>query len=222
MTRTTFVAAGVATLLAVSFTSINAKQAAGPPIDADDVAGIVRSSKGPEAGVWVIAETKDLPTPYAKIVVTDDQGRYLLPDLPKGNYSVFVRGYGLVDSPRVNTTPGKALNLTAGHRAERARGRSVLSGRVLAVDAAHSRRRRVSRHRAAGQRHLAQREEPVGMDPFDQVRRLHGVPSAWHSWHPADPEGTGHLPFPRARRGIRRIQSGQAGGNMVGRSESAR
>ena len=75
--------------------------------------GVVRSSKGPEAGVWVIAETKDLPTPYAKIVVTDDQGRYLLPDLPKANYSVFVRGYGLVDSPRVNATPGKALNLTA-------------------------------------------------------------------------------------------------------------
>jgi hypothetical protein len=113
MTRTTFVAAGVATLLAVSFTSINAKQAAGPPLDADDVAGVVRSSKGPEAGVWVIAETKDLPTPYVKIVVTDDQGRYLLPDLPKANYSIFVRGYGLVDSPRVNAAPGKALNLTA-------------------------------------------------------------------------------------------------------------
>jgi hypothetical protein len=113
MTRTTVVAAGVATLLAVSFTSINAKQAAAPPVDADDVAGVVRSSKGPEAGVWVIAETKDLPTPYVKIVVTDDQGRYLLPDLPKASYSVFVRGYGLVDSPRVAASPGKALNLTA-------------------------------------------------------------------------------------------------------------
>jgi len=102
----------VALALGVSFTSISATQQA-PAIDADDLAGVVRSSKGPEAGVWVIAETKDLSTPYAKIVVTDDQGRYLLPDLPKGNYSVFVRGYGLVDSPRVTTTPGKALNLTA-------------------------------------------------------------------------------------------------------------
>jgi hypothetical protein len=100
-------------LFALSFTTINARQQAAPAVDADDLGGVVRSSKGPEAGVWVIAETKDLPTPYAKIVVTDDQGRYLLPDLPKGNYSVFVRGYGLVDSPRVNTTPGKALNLTA-------------------------------------------------------------------------------------------------------------
>jgi hypothetical protein len=102
----------VALALGVSFTSISARQAA-VAVDADDLGGVVRSSKGPEAGVWVIAETKDLPTPYVKIVVTDDQGRYLLPDLPKANYSVFVRGYGLVDSPRVNTTAGKALNLTA-------------------------------------------------------------------------------------------------------------
>ena len=114
MRRTAVVAAGVASLLAVSFTSISARQqGAAIAVDADDVGGVVRSSKGPEAGVWVIAETKDLPTPYVKIVVTDDQGRYLLPDLPKANYSVFVRGYGLVDSPRVSATPGKALNLTA-------------------------------------------------------------------------------------------------------------
>ena len=79
-------------LFALSFTTINARQQAAPAVDADDLGGVVRSSKGPEAGVWVIAETKDLPTPYAKIVVTDDQGRYLRPDLPKGNYSVFVRG----------------------------------------------------------------------------------------------------------------------------------
>src|SRR4030095_15775368 len=102
----------VALALGVSFTSISATQQT-PAVDADDVGGVVRSSKGPEAGVWVIAETKDLPTPYAKIVVTDDQGRYLLPDLPKANYSVFVRGYALVDSQRVSATPGKALNLTA-------------------------------------------------------------------------------------------------------------
>src|SRR6187399_1071365 len=108
MKRIAFVAVAV---FGLSF-SISARQQA-PPVDADDLAGVVRSSKGPEAGVWVIAETKDLPTPYAKIVVTDDQGRYLLPDLPKANYSVFVRGYGLVDSPRVSTTAGKALNLTA-------------------------------------------------------------------------------------------------------------
>ena len=68
---------------------------------------------GPEAGVWVIAETTDLPTKYAKMVVTDERGRYVVPGLPKANYSVWVRGYGLVDSPKVRAEPGKLLNLTA-------------------------------------------------------------------------------------------------------------
>jgi hypothetical protein len=83
------------------------------PIDADDIGGIVSGGNGPEAGVWVIAETTDLATKYAKIVVTDDEGRYLLPDLPKANYMVWVRGYGLVDSPKVKAAPGKTLNLKA-------------------------------------------------------------------------------------------------------------
>src|SRR5215467_6286440 len=82
-------------------------------IDNDDIGGVVTSANGPEAGVWVIAETTDLPTKFAKIVVTDDQGRYVLPDLPKANYNVWVRGYGLVDSPKVKATPGKNLNLKA-------------------------------------------------------------------------------------------------------------
>jgi hypothetical protein len=82
-------------------------------IDADDIAGVVSGSAGPEAGVWVIAETTDLPTKFAKIVVTDEAGRYLLPDLPKANYQVWVRGYGLIDSPRVQATPGKVLSLRA-------------------------------------------------------------------------------------------------------------
>ena len=63
--------------------------------------------------MWVIAETTNLPTKFAKIVVTDDQGRYLIPDLPKANYNVWVRGYGLIDSPKVRAAPGKTLNLKA-------------------------------------------------------------------------------------------------------------
>jgi hypothetical protein len=80
---------------------------------ADEIGGTVSSAKGPEAGVWVIAETNDLPTRFAKIVVTDDQGRYLIPELPGGNYSVWVRGYGLVDSAKVRAAPGSLVNLTA-------------------------------------------------------------------------------------------------------------
>src|SRR4029079_4523544 len=82
-------------------------------IDADDIGGTVRGPKGPEAGVWVIAETTDLPTRFNRSVVTDDQGRYVIPDLPKANYQVWVRGYGLVDSPKVPSTPGSPLTLKA-------------------------------------------------------------------------------------------------------------
>src|ERR1041384_4484671 len=64
-------------------------------VGAADIGGVVHGANGPEAGVWVIAETTDLPTRYTKIVVTDDQGRFLVPELPKANYSVWVRGYGL-------------------------------------------------------------------------------------------------------------------------------
>jgi hypothetical protein len=82
-------------------------------IDKDDLGGTVTSNKGPEAGVWVIAETRDLPTKFVRIVVTDDRGRYLVPDLPQANYDVWVRGYGLVDSKPVQATPGKLLDLRA-------------------------------------------------------------------------------------------------------------
>src|SRR5262249_61346875 len=78
-----------------------------------DLGGVVTGPNGPEAGAWVIAETTDLPTKLAKIVVTDDGGRYVIPDLPKASYSVWVRGYGLVDSPKVRSEPGKLVNLTA-------------------------------------------------------------------------------------------------------------
>src|SRR5579872_3517190 len=94
-------------VLAVSYTMINNSSpppitdASGPvKVRANEIGGVVAGTGGPEAGVWVIAETADLGTKYAKIVVTDDQGRYLIPDLPKANYSLWVRGYGLADSAK--------------------------------------------------------------------------------------------------------------------------
>jgi hypothetical protein len=82
-------------------------------IDADDIGGVVTSLNGPEAGVWVIAETRDLQVRYIKSVVTDDRGRFVVPDLPKASYSIWVRGYGLVDSSKVTAAPGQRLSLTA-------------------------------------------------------------------------------------------------------------
>jgi hypothetical protein len=105
----------LSTLLMVSPARLSAQQAADSAIRVGerDLGGVVSGPGGPEAGVWVIAETMDLPTQFAKIVVTDDRGRYLIPDLPKASYRVWVRGYGLVDSPKVTSESGKTLNLTA-------------------------------------------------------------------------------------------------------------
>ena len=85
----------------------------GIAMDGDDIAGVVQSAAGPEVGVWVIAETEDFATRFARIVVTDDQGRYLVPDLPDANYQLWVRGYGLQDSGKVAASPGDSVNLAA-------------------------------------------------------------------------------------------------------------
>ena len=95
-----------------SLAGARAFQAPAVPIDKDDIAGVVTGPNGPEAGVWVIAETRDLPTTFTRIVVTDDRGRYLLPDLPGATFDVWVRGYGLVDSAKVKASPGNALALS--------------------------------------------------------------------------------------------------------------
>src|SRR5258708_12824104 len=78
---------------------------------AADIKGVVTGPKGPEAGVWVIAETTDLPTKYAKVVVTDDKGPYLIPELPIANYSVWARGYGLKDPAKPQPPPAKPATL---------------------------------------------------------------------------------------------------------------
>ena len=107
-------AVGIAVLAAAVPSPASAQQVQAVAIDNDDIGGVVRGPNGQaEAGVWVIAETTDLPTRYIKSVVTDDQGRYVIPDLPTANYQVWVRGYGLVDSPKVRAKPGQTLNHTA-------------------------------------------------------------------------------------------------------------
>src|SRR5215510_1936235 len=105
----------VAALVAVMLNGVGARQTdtKAVAIDADDIGGVVTGPKGPEAGVFVIAETTMTPTRLIKSVVTDDQGRFLIPDLPQGTYDVWVRGYGLVDSQKVKATPGKSIAMTA-------------------------------------------------------------------------------------------------------------
>ena len=114
-----------------------------------DLGGVVTSPTGPEAGVWVIAETADLPTKFAKIVATDERGRYLIPNLPKGQYTVWVSrlrpcrfGEG-ADRTRQERRP-------KGHTGpEPCRCRGILSGGLLVFAARNSGQEPVSRHRHA-------------------------------------------------------------------------
>src|ERR1700757_3761323 len=114
MTKRRMVSLLASSWLIASGASVGMARAAGEiRILADGIGGVVTSAKGAEAGVWVIAETHDFPTRLIKIVVTDDRGRYVMPQLPRANYKVWVRGYGLIDSKPVDATPAKVLNLTA-------------------------------------------------------------------------------------------------------------
>jgi hypothetical protein len=92
---------------------LNAQQKATLSVGADAIGGQVTGANGPEAGVWVIAETTDLPTKFAKMVVTDDSGQFVIPQLPSAKYKIWVRGYGLIDSDRQDVAPGKTIDLTA-------------------------------------------------------------------------------------------------------------
>jgi len=180
----------------------------------DDIGGVVESTRGPEGGVWVIAETTDFPTKFVKIVVTDDRGRYLVPQLPEANFKVWVRGYGLVDSEPVHTTPGRIVNLSA----------------VLAPSA-----------RAAAEYYPAiywfsllqvpEKSEFPGTGPkgngipenmTNQGQWLHllKTDSCW-SCHQVGDEATREIPKnlghfdSSAAAWVRRLLSGQAGNNMV-------
>ena len=141
-----FGVAAIAVALIASPARLCAQQGAGAAvsIDADDIGGVVGGPNGPEAGVWVIAETTDLPTGYIKSVVTDDQGRYLIPDLPPANYDVWVRGYGLVDSAKVRSAPGRSLNLTATPAPTPERRGRHLSFDLLVLDAESAAKARIS------------------------------------------------------------------------------
>ena len=142
------------------------RPAATVAIGASDLGGVVTSPSGPEAGVWVIAETSDLPTKYAKVVVTDDRGRYLIPDLPKATYTVWVRGYGLIDSPKVKAVPGEEFEFERSAGSRR-RGRcGILSRRLLVFDDADSCRERIPRNGRKRQRHPGGDEDAALLDRY--------------------------------------------------------
>ena len=112
-------ALGVIALVGVGAYALNAPNSgasgiAAIEIDNNDIGGQVLNEQGqPEAGVWVIAETHDLGVRYIKSVVTDDEGRFVVPDLPTANYDIWARGYGLIDSDKQKSDPGKIISIAA-------------------------------------------------------------------------------------------------------------
>ena len=188
--------AALALTLTVSARQPIPQPPAAPAIDPDDIGGVVTGPKGPEAGVWVIAETRDLGVRYIKSVVTDDRGRYVVPDLPAASYVVWARGYGLVDSPRDVAKPGQILNITAIASALARRRRPLLPGHLLVLDAEDPGRRRVRRQ---GRRHLGALIA-AAVDLVDEEHRLRRLPSARPAVHAHHPASARHLRH--RRRGL--------------------
>jgi hypothetical protein len=164
-------------------------------VHAQEIRGVVSSPNGPEAGVWVIAETTDLPTKYAKVVVTDDKGRYLIPQLPKANYQVWVRGNGLVDSPKVSATPGKTVNLKARAAPSEKEAAQYYPGMywytMLNVPAKDQYRSRAASarllHQAGGRAHRRPEGRLERQGAVDDVGHAHRVPQRGR--HGEQPEG---------------------------------
>jgi hypothetical protein len=208
---------GLAACVAASarVTSARQPEVAQVRVDGDDIGGVVSGAAGPEAGVWVIAETTDLATKFVRIVVTDDRGRFLVPDLPPATYQVWVRGYGLVDSPKQLTTPGRTIALRA----------------VAAPDAQTAAQYYPAGHWFALMRVPTKNEFPGtgpdgnGISPNmeSQAEWLRSLKSGgcW-ACHQLGNKATRELPaalgrFPSSVAAWeRRIRSGQAGGNMDG------
>ena len=186
---------GLALFLAGSVDVTNAQQPASGaiPIDNDDLGGIVTSAKGPEAGVWVIAETTDLPTRLIKSAVTDDRGRYLLPDLPKANYRVcgawLWSGRFAEGADRARKTPEPYR----GRRAKCARGGRVLPGGLLVLIDAGAGQERISRQRRGREWRCANHEKPGRVAQIAEEWRLLGVPSAREQSHARAAQGPGHV-----------------------------
>ncbi len=216
--RARYAVVAVAGLFALVGTASCGKSVIAQPavaIDDDDIGGVVTGPNGPEAGVWVIAETTGLPTRFNRTVVTDDQGRYLIPDLPEATYEVWVRGYGLVDSNRLQASPGERLD----HRA------------VVAPDASAAAQYYPAGYWYALLEAPGDEEFPGtgqdgnGISPnvTSQAAWLRGVKSGGcTACHALGNKATREIPpelgefDSLVEAWDRRIQSGQAGGSMVG------
>lgn len=175
------------------------------PMDTDDISGVVTSDNGPEAGVWVIAESDAFATRFARIVVTDEAGRYLVPDLPAAEYRIWVRGYGLADSEKVTARPGQPVNLTAEIAPDPAAAATIYPAAYWYA-----------------MMHLPETNEvaaiPGGLNGYLMWMKNMGCVGCHQLGNLATrtlPQGLGEFADSKAAW-VRRISSGQAGAGMIG------
>src|SRR5947209_8744123 len=190
-------------------------QAGAVKIKPSDIGGVVSSANGPEAGVWVIAETTDLPTRYIKEVVTDDRGRYLIPDLPAATYTVFARGYGLTDSPKIQAKPGRQIDLKPGVAPDKKAAAKIYPGNYW-----YSMLKIPEKNEFPG---TGPSGNGISPNIKTQGQWLHLVKTdSCESCHQMGNEYTRTIPSmfrnldSPAQAWLRRVQSGQAGNAMVG------
>ncbi len=215
LSLTAFAAFGIAAYLIATAPQVHAQDSS-IKIKANDIGGVVSSTKGPEAGVWVIAETTDLPTRYIKEVVTDDRGRYLIPDLPKANYTVWARGYGLVDSPKVQDRTGQDGGSEAHHRSRRQNRRARFIQPTIGMPCSRSRPRANSPARAP-RATASRRTSRPRANGFTSSRPIAASPATNSATNTRAriPRMFANLGSP-AKEWLRRVESGQAGHAMVG------
>jgi hypothetical protein len=154
--------------------------------------------------VWVIAETEDFDTRFARIVVTDADGRFLVPDLPPAHYQVWVRGYGLRDSARAAAEPGDTVNVTVEPAADPAAAAAVYPAAYWYA-----------------MMHLPSESELAGIDGglngyLTWMKNMGCVGCHQLGQHSTRtlPAGLGAFDSSEAAW-VRRLQSGQAGNNMT-------
>ena len=209
-------AIGIAVLAAAPFSRLCAQQPSSPPgvtVGQADLGGTVSGAGGPEAGVWVIAETTDLPTKFAKIVVTDDQGRYSFPICRRRITASGCAATAWSIRAKAQATPGKHRS-TSGPWPRRSDGRrAILSRRCTGS--------RCSTCPAKSEFPLREDQEPGRVAEHHQERRLPVVPRAGHAGHADDLAGA--RPVPELHRGLaRRLQSGSAQTFMIARHQPPR
>ena len=207
-------AAGVAAL-ALAATALMAQTApvALPAIDGDDIGGVLMGPSGPEAGVWIIAETHGLKVRYIKAVVSDDKGRFVIPDLPAGTYDVWARGYGLLDTAKTPAKPGATVRLTA------KAATPAQAAKIYPAAYWYSMLKVPPKSAFSGPGRLA----TIGADTPNQEAWLARIKSqGCVGCHQLGGPATRTLPPPYRNLGsgeaawTRRVLSGQAGGDMMG------